>query len=232
MEFNGCRTELILFQIPNTFIRVWRMDLQQGDGINWMEFNGCRTELILFQIHSLEDEEWIFSMVTESSEWNLMARWRNHLDGISWLQDGTNFVPNAFNRKWKMNFQKGDGNIQMEFSGCRMEPMLLCIQWLEDGEWIFSKVMGSYRLNIMARMEQMLLWIQWLEDCIDNIRRWSRWDSAATFVLVLYILLLLYTACCQAWGPDHVQVNSRRLEGLLRLKDILQSQVWTWRLTL
>ena len=31
--------------------------------------------------------------------------------------------------------------------------------------------------------------------CIDKIRRWSRRDSAATFVLVLYILLLLYTAC-------------------------------------
>ena len=26
---------------------------------------------------------------------------------------------------------------------------------------------------------------------------------------------------CQAQGPDHVQVNSRRLQGLLRLKDIL-----------
>ena len=31
--------------------------------------------------------------------------------------------------------------------------------------------------------------------CIDKIRRWSRRDSAATFVLVLYLLLLLYTAC-------------------------------------
>ena len=29
---------------------------------------------------------------------------------------------------------------------------------------------------------------------------------------------------CQAWGPDHVQVNSRRLQGLKKFLVILKSQ--------
>ena len=29
---------------------------------------------------------------------------------------------------------------------------------------------------------------------------------------------------CQAWGPDHVQVNSRRLQGLKKFLVILRSQ--------
>ena len=50
------------------------MDIQQDDGIKKMESNGCRTELMLFRMHLLEDEEWIFSKVMESSGWNLIAR--------------------------------------------------------------------------------------------------------------------------------------------------------------
>ena len=32
----------------------------------------------------------------------------NYLDGIQWLQDRTNFVPNTFIRGWRMNLQQGD----------------------------------------------------------------------------------------------------------------------------